>query len=123
MIVVLITQSDIALDRALQYAIMTDNPIVVELILDGLEEYGQGRKGRYGSSRGDFTDDEAPMILAAQMNNEEIIKLLISTGYNIERPHPPSCFCTQVCRYGLGFDYIYSAMQYLEVAYHHHYVS
>lgn len=43
----------------------------------------------------DFTPDITPIILAAQTNNYEIIKLLLQRGVSIPQPHAIRCNCME----------------------------
>lgn len=43
----------------------------------------------------DFTPDITPIILAAQTNNYEIIKLLLQRGVSIPQPHTIRCNCME----------------------------
>lgn len=43
----------------------------------------------------DFTPDITPIILAAQTNNYEIIKLLLQRGVSIPQPHAVHCNCVE----------------------------
>ncbi|CAL8094546.1 unnamed protein product [Calicophoron daubneyi] len=93
-----------AIEDALLHAISQDKNHLVKLIVDhpqyirlekqaktksqGLEK----RPDQYGK-RSQFSSDISPMMLAAHMNNHEIIQLLLDRGVKLEMPHDRSCAC------------------------------
>lgn len=49
----------------------------------------------------DFASDMTPIILAAHVNNYDILKLLLSEGTSLLRPHDIRCGCS-VCINGMS---------------------
>lgn len=105
-------------DTGLQIAVGNDNKEIVELLLRAGADIGNSllqavsggslecldiltdhdkasiSKNQQRESA-EFSSSLSPLILAAQNNDYEIVKLLISKGYSIKRPevHPNSCGC------------------------------
>ena len=44
-----------------------------------------------------YTADVTPLILAAQRNSYEVVKLLLDRGHTISQPHDVRCSCSE-CR-------------------------
>ena len=60
------------------------------------EKYFQHLTSTYEDEDQDFASDITPIILAAHVNNYEILKLLLSEGTSLLRPHVEA---TQIQKY------------------------
>ncbi|CAM9524685.1 unnamed protein product [Lampetra planeri] len=84
---------------ALLHAIRKEAIGAVQLLLDHIKclpEFAEGHSS-------EFTPDMTPIILAAHTNNYELIKLLLTRGVSVPRPHAVRCACLQ-CAAGSEAD-------------------
>jgi hypothetical protein len=49
-----------------------------------------------GSGR--FPDDMTPLMVAATYGHVGLIRQLMRRNHQIKLPHPPKCFCKEICR-------------------------
>lgn len=103
----LLLETDICVGDALLYAIKENFVEAVEALLDHLETNKQDYNNLAGvdyelnPDQEDycfFSCDMSPLMLAAQNNNLEIVKLLLDRNVSpIRDPHDPRCGCTTCC--------------------------
>ena len=92
--------------NALLYAVANESTVWVTLLLDFIEDRNaQSHATTAGTSRNQeaskasedhcYTKYISPLVLAAQSNNQEIVKILLAKGYTIKEPsfHRRSCKC------------------------------
>ena len=92
--------------NALLYAVANESTVWVTLLLDFIEDLNaQSHATTAGTSRNQeaskasedhcYTKYISSLVLAAQSNNQEIVKILLEKGYTIEEPsfHRRSCKC------------------------------
>lgn len=93
-----------AIEDALLHAISLEKNHLVKLIVDHPQyillekQVGQNNFSRYylsRSKRSQFSSDISPLMLAAHVNNHEIIQLLLDRGLELEMPHDRGCFCLE----------------------------
>ncbi|CAN7942643.1 unnamed protein product [Ixodes pacificus] len=80
---------------ALLHAVQTGDIAMTEFLLGerSKTEEGCGKRG-YASSPS-FTVDISPVILAAQMNDWELIRFFLKRGITVDPPHMASCMCSK----------------------------
>uniref|UniRef100_A0A1I8II44 ANK_REP_REGION domain-containing protein n=1 Tax=Macrostomum lignano TaxID=282301 RepID=A0A1I8II44_9PLAT len=87
------------LGDALLHAIQEENVVAVEMLLHAQAEKQQkkpqapGPMGAVPSSS--FTPDITPIILAAHIDNYEILKILLDRGDRVPKPHELRCACDE----------------------------
>uniref|UniRef100_A0A5S6QG37 ANK_REP_REGION domain-containing protein n=1 Tax=Trichuris muris TaxID=70415 RepID=A0A5S6QG37_TRIMR len=98
----LLKQPGVKVCNALLYAIREGVFKMVEMILNHhsitAETLGDGWSARLVAENGEnfeYASDISPIILAAHLNQFEILQLLLSRGAVIRRPHTLSCSCKQ----------------------------
>ncbi|KHJ49513.1 hypothetical protein D918_00640 [Trichuris suis] len=98
----LLKQPGVKVCNALLYAIREGVFKMVEMILNHHsitpETLGDGWSARLVAENGEnfeYASDISPIILAAHLNQFEILQLLLSRGAVIRRPHSLSCSCKQ----------------------------
>ncbi|CDW52278.1 transient receptor potential ion channel A [Trichuris trichiura] len=98
----LLKQPGVKVCNALLYAIREGVFKMVEMILNHHsitpETLGDGWSARLVAENGEnfeYASDISPIILAAHLNQFEILQLLLSRGAIIRRPHSLSCSCKQ----------------------------
>lgn len=67
--------------------------------MDKLNELTPGLEYAGVTHSPDFPDDTTPLAVAAQCGHFEIIEMLRFRRHILEKPHPPSCNCEEVCVY------------------------
>uniref|UniRef100_A0A3Q2DW77 Transient receptor potential cation channel subfamily C member 4 n=1 Tax=Cyprinodon variegatus TaxID=28743 RepID=A0A3Q2DW77_CYPVA len=94
-IIELLLSYNIHLGDALLHAIRKEVVGAVELLLNHKKPRGEKQIPPILQDRqfSDFTPDITPIILAAQTNNYEIIKLLLQRGVSVPQPHAVRCNC------------------------------
>ncbi|XP_036005488.1 short transient receptor potential channel 4b [Fundulus heteroclitus] len=94
-IIELLLSYDIHVGDALLHAIRKEVVGAVELLLNHKRPRGEKQIPPILRDKqfSDFTPDITPVILAAQTNNYEIIKLLLQRGVSIPQPHAVRCNC------------------------------
>ncbi|KAF7993327.1 hypothetical protein HCN44_006387 [Aphidius gifuensis] len=84
---------------ALLHAIREEYVEAVEMLLDWEEQTHQAGQPysweAIESTGSNFTPDITPLILAAHMNNYEIIKILLDRGATLPSPHDARCGCDE----------------------------
>lgn len=94
MVNLLLQFKKIILGDALLHAAQTGNCLIVDMLL-GRQDNGEGMEF---SDSADFSSDITPIIVAAHNEHYEVIRLLLSRGHVVEKPHPPYCFCQEKCK-------------------------
>uniref|UniRef100_A0A1I8JFL9 ANK_REP_REGION domain-containing protein n=2 Tax=Macrostomum lignano TaxID=282301 RepID=A0A1I8JFL9_9PLAT len=92
---------NLELGDALLHAIQEENIIAVEMLLSSQTERQKKKdlSGLLGTTpSSSFTPDVTPIILAAQIDNYEIIKLLLDRGDRVPKPHELRCACVDCVR-------------------------
>ncbi|VDQ06390.1 unnamed protein product [Trichobilharzia regenti] len=95
-----------AVEDALLNAISQQKNHLVKLIVDHpqyirMEKQSKSKvSGPAGSTnnrgkRSQFSSDISPLMLAAHINNHEIIQLLLDRGLKLEMPHDRACSCLE----------------------------
>lgn len=94
-IIELLLSYNIHVGDALLHAIRKEVVGAVELLLNHKRPRGEKQIPPILLERqfSDFTPDITPIILAAQTNNYEIIKLLLHRGVSVPQPHAVRCNC------------------------------
>lgn len=97
----ILIDAKIFIGDALLYAISVNFVEAVELLLDHEERFhqpGQPHSWEQVNENSSFSGDMTPLILAAHMNNFEIIKILMDRGVPpVSEPHDPRCDCAACC--------------------------
>ncbi|XP_076229482.1 short transient receptor potential channel 4 [Nomia melanderi] len=75
------------------HAIAENEPKIVNLILNKLNQLTSGLEYVGVTQSADFPDDTTPLVIAAQCGHFELIDYLRKRHHNIPRPHLPSCNC------------------------------
>ncbi|XP_029161945.1 short transient receptor potential channel 5-like [Nylanderia fulva] len=76
-----------------------DNQIrITVLILNKLNELTPGLEYAGVTHSPDFPDDTIPLAVAAQYGHFEMIDMLRFRHHILQKPHPPSCNCDEVCK-------------------------
>ncbi|XP_007568694.1 short transient receptor potential channel 4-like [Poecilia formosa] len=94
-IIELLLSYNIHVGDALLHAIRKEVVGAVELLLNHKRPRGEKQIPPILLDKqfSDFTPDITPIILAAQTNNYEIIKLLLQRGVSVPQPHAVRCNC------------------------------
>ncbi|XP_015588329.1 short transient receptor potential channel 4 [Cephus cinctus] len=98
MVEFLLSQPDVDVHDTALYAIRENEPRIAFMILKKLEEQSPGMEKVGATHSSEFADDATPLSVAAQYGHYEMITLLLDRGHKIVKPHPPSCFCAEVCK-------------------------
>jgi ankyrin repeat protein len=105
----LLLEKDIRLGDALLYAIQENYVEAVEALLNHLSQSNDNNNKHHHQHIGlqyehehdhyyNFGCDMSPLMLAAQKNNPEIVKLLLDRNISpIKSPHDPRCGCNACC--------------------------
>ncbi|XP_070524883.1 short transient receptor potential channel 4 isoform X1 [Cardiocondyla obscurior] len=80
------------------HAIRDNQLRIAVMILDKLNDIMSGLEYVGITHSPDFLDDTTPLALAAECGHFEIINMLKLRRHVLQRPHPPSCNCNEVCR-------------------------
>lgn len=80
------------------HAIVDNEPKIVNLILNKLNQLTSGLEYVGVTQSADFPDDATPLLIAAQCGHFELIDYLRRRHHNIPRPHLPNCSCYD-CKY------------------------
>ncbi|XP_011500907.1 PREDICTED: transient receptor potential protein [Ceratosolen solmsi marchali] len=98
-LILLLLELGIQVKDALLHAIKEEYVEAVEILLEQEEKIHQpGRPYSWEAvdrSASNFTPDITPLILAAHMNNYEIIKILLDRGATLPTPHDVRCGCDE----------------------------
>ncbi|XP_039893535.1 short transient receptor potential channel 4b isoform X3 [Simochromis diagramma] len=96
-IIELLLSYNVHVGDALLHAIRKEVVGAVELLLNHKKPRGEKQvpSALLDKQFSDFTPDITPIILAAQTNNYEIIKLLLQRGVSIPQPHAIRCNCME----------------------------
>ncbi|XP_035766151.1 short transient receptor potential channel 4b [Neolamprologus brichardi] len=96
-IIELLLSFNVHVGDALLHAIRKEVVGAVELLLNHKKPRGEKQvpSALLDKQFSDFTPDITPIILAAQTNNYEIIKLLLQRGVSIPQPHAIRCNCME----------------------------
>ncbi|XP_076026722.1 short transient receptor potential channel 4-like [Genypterus blacodes] len=96
-IIELLLSFSVYIGDALLHAIRKEVVGAVELLLNHKKPSGgmQVPPILLDKQFSDFTPDITPIILAAQTNNYEIIKLLVQKGVSMPQPHEVRCNCVE----------------------------
>ncbi|XP_055355691.1 short transient receptor potential channel 4-like isoform X2 [Paramacrobiotus metropolitanus] len=78
---------------SLLHAIEMGNTEVVTLLLEGLRERDEQLEFKPIPDSPDYTPDMTPLMLAAHLDDFNMVKLLVDRGHKLLRPHPPDCMC------------------------------
>lgn len=62
----------------------------------------------------EFLDETTPMDVAAVYGRFDMIKMLAMRGHFIKKPHPPSCYCDDICKF---VDKLFRTISYLKSSY------
>ncbi|KAG7190878.1 hypothetical protein KM043_006939 [Ampulex compressa] len=98
MIEYLLSHPDIDPSDTHLYAIRDNQLRITAIILDKLNEQAPGLEFAGVTHSADFPDDATPLAVAAQHGHFEIIDMLRRRYHILQRPHPPSCNCQEVCK-------------------------
>ena len=105
MVTCLLSYENVIVGDTVLHAVATSNRELVELLLDSRPGCDLGLSiVRYSA---DFSSDITPLILAAQLEHYDVIRLLLKRGYVIDKIHAPNCFCKEKCEnkvFGEGLD-------------------
>lgn len=81
------------------HAIRDNQLRIAVLILNKLNELTPGLEFAGVTHSPDFPDDTTPLAVAAQCGHFEIIDMLRFRRHILQKPHPPSCNCDEICKY------------------------
>jgi len=81
------------------HAIRDNQVRIAVLILNKLNELTPGLEYAGVTHSPDFPDDTTPLAVAAQYGRFEMIDILRFRRHILQKPHPPSCNCDEVCKY------------------------
>lgn len=81
------------------HAIRDNQVRITVLILNKLNELTPGLEYAGVTHSPDFPDDTIPLAVAAQYGHFEMIDMLRFRRHILQKPHPPSCNCDEVCKY------------------------
>ncbi|XP_014670322.1 PREDICTED: short transient receptor potential channel 4-like [Priapulus caudatus] len=81
------------------HAIKLGNTAIFSLLLDKIAENDPTLEFQGYLNSAEFSSGMTPLILAAQHEHYDIIKLLLDRGHKISPPHRPDCLCKKQCRY------------------------
>lgn len=99
---VLLKSPSIKIGNALLYAVREGVYRIVEMLIDhpsitgemlGCEGWQDSLKGAKDAENFEYSADISPVILAAHLNQFEILQLLLTRGATINKPHSLSCSC------------------------------
>lgn len=103
---VLLHSPSIQIGNALLYAVREGVYKIVEMLIDhpsitaemlGCEGYQDSLRGTKDAENYEYSADISPVVLAAHLNQFEILQLLLTRGATIHKPHSLSCSC-QTCQ-------------------------
>ncbi|CAN7992770.1 unnamed protein product [Ixodes hexagonus] len=80
---------------ALLHAVQTGDIAITEFVLTERSKTEEGCEKRGYVSSSSFTVDVSPVILAAQMNDWELIRFFLKRGVTVDPPHVASCMCSK----------------------------
>ncbi|KYN39104.1 Short transient receptor potential channel 5 [Trachymyrmex septentrionalis] len=80
------------------HAIRDNQVRIAVLILNKLNELTPGLEYAGVTHSPDFPDDTTPLAVAAQYGRFEMIDILRFRRHILQKPHPPSCNCDEVCK-------------------------
>ncbi|KAM0727282.1 Short transient receptor potential channel 5 [Formica fusca] len=80
------------------HAIRDNQVRITVLILNKLNELTPGLEYAGVTHSPDFPDDTIPLAVAAQYGHFEMIDMLRFRRHILQKPHPPSCNCDEVCK-------------------------
>ncbi|XP_033117300.1 transient-receptor-potential-like protein, partial [Anneissia japonica] len=99
---ILLAQENVFIGDALLYAIKEGVYKMVEMMVNhpsiSVEMLGEGwydMKNSLKTDSSDYSPDISPIILAAHVNEFEILQLLLTRGASIFKPHSVICDCDQ----------------------------
>lgn len=92
----LLSIPDIDVKDCALFAIKENQLNILQILLNRLAEVSLEKEvcGCITAQSTEFPDCITPLILASQLGNYEIIGSLISRGHKMDRPHIPSCNCS-----------------------------
>ncbi|OQV25244.1 Short transient receptor potential channel 5 [Hypsibius exemplaris] len=93
MINFLVSRGNIYVGDTVLHAVELGNTEVVTLLLEGLRRKNERAEFRPVPDSVDFTPDITPLMLAAHLDDFNMVKLLVDRGHKLVRPHPPGCLC------------------------------
>lgn len=99
MVEILLSRRDIECGDAALHAIRDNDQKIAIMILDKLKSQSKSFEFSGAIDSSEFPDEMTPMDVAAICGHFEMIKILAARGHSIEQPHPPSCYCDEICKY------------------------
>jgi hypothetical protein len=101
MVEYLLSHPDIDPGDAHLHAIRDNEIRIAVVILNKLNELAPGLEFAGVTHSTDFPDDTTPLAVAAQYGHFEMIDMLRLRHHILEKPHPPSCNCSEICKYAV----------------------
>ncbi|KMQ97082.1 short transient receptor potential channel 5-like protein [Lasius niger] len=98
MVEYLLSHPDIDPSDTHLHAIRDNQVRITVLILNKLNELTPGLEYAGVTHSPDFPDDTIPLAVAAQYGHFEMINMLRFRRHILQKPHPPSCNCDEVCK-------------------------
>jgi len=80
------------------HAIRDNQMRIAVLILNKLNKLTPGLEYAGVTHSPDFPDDTTPLMVAAQYGRFEMIDMLRFRRHILQKPHPPSCNCDEICK-------------------------
>ncbi|XP_014297897.1 short transient receptor potential channel 4 [Microplitis demolitor] len=98
MLELLLSVPNIDCSDAALHAIRDNQQRMAVMILNKMEEQSPNSEFTGAIDSSEFLDETTPMDVAAAYGHFEMIKLLASRGHFIRKPHPPDCYCEEICK-------------------------
>ncbi|XP_077273858.1 short transient receptor potential channel 5 isoform X3 [Temnothorax americanus] len=98
MVEYLLSHSDIDPGDTHLHAIRDNQMRIAAMILNKLNELTPGLEYAGVTHSPDFPDDTTPLAVAAQYGHFEMIDMLRFRRHILQKPHPPSCNCDEICK-------------------------
>ncbi|XP_049947297.1 short transient receptor potential channel 4-like [Schistocerca serialis cubense] len=86
----------------LLHAVRSNRPRILDVLLKHIDNPDLEQAGCLDSPN--FPENMTPLMLAAQCGHYELVEMLLERGHRLEPPHPPDCYCEEVCQRDLEED-------------------
>lgn len=98
MVELLLSQPNIEISDTVLHAVRDNEDQIVLMILERIEEMTPGLEFAGATHSVEFLDETTPLAVAAYYGHYELIRLLLDRGHELKKPHPPNCYCEEVCK-------------------------